>query len=298
MERIVPLIGASVVGPLGIQYLPRMWLKCVLSAAGMLWEGYFDHYKGFIQVVVDRLGLDPDAWFAFLKTVPTYLETEAYVRLHGRTTDADAISALNAYIETFVPSEEIAAPLLAHCGLDASVRLGAVILNIDDPYTFHEELIRHRNDHIEPLIPMISSSQVGVLGIPHLPRLWVKAFLSSLNALPAGWKTGTDCGLDAKLAEMIDLDLPAACAFIESDLPSYLEFEKWLKLRVATFDESAQAALMEEILSLEKPEDLAAAELLECGAPGLGLRGVVLINDLVDWKYMHDHIVARRAALA
>ena len=35
MQRIVPLIGATVTSPLGVMHLPRMWLKSVLSASGL-----------------------------------------------------------------------------------------------------------------------------------------------------------------------------------------------------------------------------------------------------------------------
>ena len=69
MEKIVPLIGATVQGPLGVSHLPRMWLKSVLSGAGMLWEAYFDNDKGFNhRVVTLRSDFEPEAWLlAFLR---------------------------------------------------------------------------------------------------------------------------------------------------------------------------------------------------------------------------------------
>ena len=117
LDRLAPLIGATVPGPLGVVMLPRMWYKSVLSAAGMLYEGYTDYYRGFNQRVVDGLGLEPDAWFAFLKTMPTYPEAEAYVAAHATKLDAASIAAVNEEVLSFLRPEENAAGVRARVGL-------------------------------------------------------------------------------------------------------------------------------------------------------------------------------------
>jgi hypothetical protein len=299
MERIVPLIGPTVVGPLGVMHVPRMWLKSVLSASGLLWQGYFDNYKGFNQQVVDALGLDPDAWFAFLATMPTYPQAEDYIRAHARALDAASIAALNARIANFERPEENAALVRSRTGIeDSGLRISVRLIDIDDWHTVHGELVDHRASGIEPLVPMVSSAQTGMLGIPHLPRLWIKALLAAVKALPAEWKTGTGCGFDKRLAETIGLDLVAACAYIGDELPTYVQFERWVADRIENPDAATKAAWVTTFSNLQKPEDVATAELVECGAPGLSLRGTILLNDLVDWKYMHDRAVAHRVTPA
>ena len=220
LEKIPPLIGATVTGPLGVMHLPRMWLKGVLSAAGSLWDGYFDDDKGFNHQVVEGLGLEPIGWFAFLKTLPTYPQAEEYVKAHATKLDPASIAKLNANVAGYLRQEENAKVTRARVGIDdASVTNSAMLLNFDDWFTIHEVLTAHRADGLEPLTPMVSSAETGLLGIPHLPRLWMKALLSNVGALPKDWKTGPECGFDQACATKIGMDLVAACAFIKSELP-------------------------------------------------------------------------------
>ena len=295
IERIPPLIGATVAGPLGVVHLPRMWLKSVLSAAGMLWEGYFDNYKGFNQRVVDGLGLDPDAWFGFLATMPTYPQAEAYVKSHAAKLDAASIAAVNTEVLTFLRPEENAAAVRARAGLtDPTYRNSARLLNFDDWCTMQQELVAHRDGALEPIVPMVSSGQTGMLDVPHLPRLWIKALLAAVNALPKDWKTGTNCGFDKLVSETIGLDLVAACAYIHAELPGYVQFENWVRDHIAQPDDATKAQWSAKILGLQKSDEQAAADCSEAGAPELSVRGTILLNDLVDWKHMHDHAVERR----
>jgi hypothetical protein len=299
MEKIVPLIGPSVAGPLGAMHLPRMWEKSVLSAAGLLWEGYFDNDKGFNAQVCDALGLEPEAWFAFLTTMPTYPQAEDYVGANAKSLSAESIAALNERITTYERPEEASAIVRTRTGIaDPNLRISFRLLDYDDWFTIREEIAAHRAGGIEPLVPMVSSSQMGLLGIPHLPRLWIKALLAAVQALPADWKTGTVCGFDTKVADMIGLDLVAATAYITKELPDYGSFEKWVRDHIAQPDAAKKAEWAATIAGMQKNEEQAARECVECGLSASGLRGTVLLNDLVDWKYMHDHAVAGRVARA
>jgi len=298
-ERLVPLIGATVAGPLDVLMLPRTWLKSVLSAAGMLPEGYFDNDKGFNHRVVEDLGLEPEAFFAFLATMPTYPQAEDYVKAHATKLDAATIAAHNSGIESFLRPAEMCGPVRARVGItDADYRNSAILLNYDDWFSIHEEIIAHRSESIEPIVPMVSSGQMGMLGIPHLPRLWIKATLRAVGALKDGWKSGLECGFDKKVSGLIGLDLAATSAYIGAELPNYLEFEGWVSDHIAAPDAATKAKWVTDIISGQKGEEQGAAEVIEAGAPGLTLRGTVLLNDMVDWKHMHDHIVSRRAVRA
>ena len=297
MEKIVPLIGATVQGPLGVSHLPRMWLKSVLSGAGMLWEGYFDNDKGFNHRVVAEIGLEPEAWFAFLATLPTYPQAEDYVRAHATNLNPASIAALNQGIATFLRPEENAVVVREKIGLaDKGFTNSEQLLQLDDWWTIHNELVTHRQGGIEPLVPMVSSSQVSLLGIPHLPRLWIKALLNAVGALPKDWKTGKVCGFDNRLAGLIGLDIEATSAYINSELPNYLQFESWVRDHIAQPDAATKAKWIAEIAAMKKADEQGAAEVIECGATDPTIRGTVMLNDMVDWKHMHDHIVSKRVA--
>lgn len=294
-QRLVPLIGATVPGPLGVVHLPRMWLKAILSAAGMLPEGYYDHYFGFNQRVVDGLGLEPEPWFAYLATMPAYPETERYVLAHATKLDPPSIAAVNAEILTFPRAEESAAKVRERAGIaDATYNNSAMLINFDDWCTTHHELVEHRDEEIEPQIPGVSSSQIGMLGIMHLPRLWMKALLAGVGALPEGWNSGH--GFDKRVADTVGFDLAAACAFIHAELPQYLVFERWVAERIGPVDEARRFRCNELFRNRQKSEEKAAEERAEVGAAELTHCDVITLNDMVDWKYLHDRAVARRAA--
>ena len=294
IDPLVPLVGPLVVGPLGVAHLPRMWFKGILSAAKALPDTYFDDYKGFNKKVVDALGLEPEPWFAFLKTQPTYLEAERYVKAHAAHLDAETIAALNADIATTQRAEENAAKVRATVGLTIEgFNNSAALINLDDWFAIHTVLIEHKGE-LAPLVPMVSSAQYGLLGVPHLPRLWMKALSRATGALPKDWKSGLECGFDMNLATCTGLDLAAAIAYINAELPDYLTFERWFEAQVGPVTDERRAEWSAKLTTLQQPEDRALPNLVEAGAPDLQTRDTILINDLVDWKYMYDDITGRK----
>jgi hypothetical protein len=299
IEPLVPLIGATVVGPLGVSHLPRMWLKGILSAARALPATYFDDYKGFNKRVVDALGLEPEPWFAFLKTLPTYVQAEQYVKEHATNLDAASIEAINADIASLPRPEENAAKVREVVGLDMpGFNNSAMLINLDDWCAIHKELVAHKNDGLAPLVPMVSSGQTGPLGVPHLPRLWMKALSRATGALPKDWKSGLECGFDNQLAKLTGMDLAAAVAYINTELPDYLTFEHWFENNVGPVSDAKKGEWSEAIAAMQQPEDRAQPNLVEAGAGDLQTRSTILINDLVDWKYMHDDVAGRKLARA
>ena len=299
IEPLVPLVGPLVPGPLGVVHLPRMWLKGILSAARSLPDVYFDDYKGFNKRVVDGIGLEPEAWFAFLKTMPTYLAAENYVREHATKLDAASIAAVNAEIAGLPRPEENAVKVREIVGLDVpGFNNSAMLINLDDWFAIHKELVAHKDDGIVPFVPMVSSGQVGFLGVPHLPRLWMKALSRATGALPKDWKSGLECGFDLQLAKLTGLDLEAAIAYIDAELPDYLTFERWFGQYVGPMTDAQKAELSAKIAVLEQPEDRAESNLIEAGAADLKTRNTIMINDLVDWKHMYDDVAGRKLARA
>lgn len=299
IEPLVPLIGPTVAGPLGVSHLPRMWLKGILSTARTLPEMYFDDYRGFNKKVIDALGLEPEPWFAFLTTLPTYLQAEQYVKDNAKNLDPATIAALNAEIAGMPRPEENAAKVRAVVGLDApGFNNSAMLLNLDDWHAIHKELIAHKAEGIKPFVPMVSSGQTGMLGVPHLPRLWMKAISRATGALPKDWKSGLECGFDNSLSKLTGMDLAAAIEYINTELPDYLTFERWFETNVGPVTDAKKAEWVQAVAAMQQPEDRAAPNLVEAGAADLQTRSTILINDLVDWKYMHDDVASWKLARA
>lgn len=293
-DKIVPLIAPTVVGPLGIAHLPRLWLKACLNATGALADGYYPHYFGFNQRLVDALGIEPEPFFAFLATLPTYPETERYVREHAKHLLPAEIAAWNMDMVLMGRPADRAAEVRARVGLDEPTRISQQLISVDDWFTAHEWLVAHRADVLEPIVPTISSSTTGPIGIAHLPRLWMKALLTAVKALPEGWNSGF--GFDARVSELIGLDLAAACSFIHAELPNYLQFEAWVRAQLGAIDDTDRLRWNLEIRQREKGDERATEERAEAGVPELAHKHVIMLNDMVDWKHLHDALTARRAS--
>ncbi len=142
----------------------------------------------------------------------------------------------------------------------------------------------------------VSSSTTGPLGIPHLPRLWIKALLTAFKALPAGWNSGS--GFGKVVTDAIGINLDAARAYIHSELPNYLEFEHWVAANLEPHDLATMARRIWTIRGRRKPEKQAAKERAHAGFPTLGFREATMLNDVVDWTYVHRLVVERRTARA
>src|SRR5438093_10534413 len=103
MNTLVPLISSDVAGPLGVIHLPRLWLKVLLSAKGMLPEDYDECGKGFDQMTLDGLGVDRDAAVRYIKTnLPSYPQFERWViEQRGGRIAPDVIERVNASIRGY-----------------------------------------------------------------------------------------------------------------------------------------------------------------------------------------------------
>ncbi|HCC21283.1 MAG TPA: DUF5069 domain-containing protein, partial [Verrucomicrobiales bacterium] len=106
MSKIVPLISSGTKGPLGVLHLPRLWLKASLEKAGKIADGYPGCGQGYDQMVLDGLGLDRDAFLAFIATQPTYIQCEEWVSQNGTKVNDEAIQELNAAITGYIHTDE------------------------------------------------------------------------------------------------------------------------------------------------------------------------------------------------
>lgn len=77
------------------------------------------------------------------------------------------------------------------------------------------------------VVPLISSGTAGPLGAKHLPRLWLKLSLASIDALPEGYDE-CGAGFDAMTLSALGLDRQQTIDFIRRRKPAYMEFEQWV----------------------------------------------------------------------
>ena len=143
MNQIVPLISSGTAGPLGVLHLPRLWQKASLENAGKIADGYPGCGQGYDQMVLDALGLDRDAFLAFIATKPTYVQTENGIKQNGTTVNAEAISELNASITGYMHKDETRQEILNAVGFpDGEARDAINLNNLDDWDGFHASVIK------------------------------------------------------------------------------------------------------------------------------------------------------------
>lgn len=124
--------------------MPRLWLKASLAAAGRLPHGYKDIRPGFDFMVLEGIGIDPEAVRAFIDTSrPTYPEFEAWIKAQ---TSADLsqenIERVNQIVTERTKGDESRRKMLAKVGLpDNSPISNSIMLNnLDDWNAVHQQL--------------------------------------------------------------------------------------------------------------------------------------------------------------
>jgi hypothetical protein len=308
MEKIVPAVSSDATGPLGVTHLPRLWLKAILNATGSLADGYNSGNRGMDKWVLDDLEIEFEPFFAFLHTLPTYAETEAWVRAHAGKLDDASIAAHNARVRGFDMPEENAAPRRAALKIDPSVTKGVMLNDLDDYAGLHAFVTSRRGTKLEPLVPLVSMQAAGPLGIKHLPRMWAKGIIHGAGALPDQWRSGpvrvvytngvpalveTPGGVDARTVETLGIDMHAMCQYLLAKAPTYLEFEDWVRANATKLDAASIAAQNGPwFVEGDRP----AAELARVGYPGMTSCHMFLYNDLGDWDAIRTQMVARRAS--
>jgi hypothetical protein len=141
---VIPLISNATSGPLGVQHLPRLWLKLLLYAHGRLPEGYRHGQGGFDGIVIEGLGLDADAFIGFVEQqLPDYPACEAWIRAHATRCTPEAIAAINEQIMATIMPEPRRGDWNKRFGVDFGE--GYRLNQLDDWAAIHEQLIGPRD---------------------------------------------------------------------------------------------------------------------------------------------------------
>jgi hypothetical protein len=226
--KIVPLISSYVAGPLGLIHLPRLWLKALLHAQDRLAEDWGCGPGGLDKFIIDFVGIDNAAFVSWLTTeLPDYTVCETWVSNNAVNLTSDAIAESNARLLRGRLPGDLNAQFRAHLGIDNdTVEVGIMLNTLDDLDTVYRYAVANRAD-LEPIVPAVSPTTIGLLGVPQLPRQWLKDVLFGLSALPPQYPL-VDESADREVLEHLGIDPKLARAYVRSAVPNYLDYERWI----------------------------------------------------------------------
>ncbi len=148
---------------------------------------------------------------------------------------------------------------------------------------------------MDKIVPLISSSTPGPLGVLHLPRLWLKALLAAENKLADGYKD-VGPGYDYMVLEGLGIKPDDARAFIREKKPSYIQFEEWIKAYPgAKLDKATIFKVNAAIAGYIHADNVRTGILGDCGLKDDGSvnPGAIDLNNLDDWTAAHAAITAK-----
>lgn len=147
---------------------------------------------------------------------------------------------------------------------------------------------------METIVPLISGSQTGPLGITHLPRFWLKMRAYAIGALPEGYRHGNG-GSDENLLTTFGIDATAFAAFIASEAPDYPACEAWIRRNATDLSAETIREFNEFLTSFDMPDPRLSEWTQRFGLPH-GNYKAVLLNQLDDWDGMHELLRASAAS--
>jgi hypothetical protein len=136
------------------------------------------------------------------------------------------------------------------------------------------------------IVPLISSSVAGPLGVLHLPRLWLKISLEARGKLAPGYP-GIGKGFDLMVCNGLGLSTESVRKFITETRPTYPQFEAWIKKQPgAKLDRASIYKLNQSILGYIHDDDTRQSILAASSIPDDGSvnPSAVDLNNLDDWK--------------
>jgi len=292
--EFIPQISGCTAGPLGIVHLPRFWFKMRAHAVGVLPDGYRHGTGGSDGDLLDTFGIDGAAFEAYIaREAPSYQACEGWIRANARNLEPATIETFNEDTVSFQMPDPRRSEWSARFGITETGYDLAIGLNqLDDWDALHNALLDSTAED-GPVVPAISSSIRGPLGIPHLPRLWFKHRLSGVGRLIDGYRHGTG-GFDELLTTAIGLDGAAFAAYVESEQPSYLDAEAWVRANATTLTPETVGAVTTRMLNANLPDVQLPARLAELGITDPSFTRGIALNDLDDWAGLHRQLLAVR----
>ena len=144
------------------------------------------------------------------------------------------------------------------------------------------------------IVPTISSSVAGPLGVKHLPRFWQKVSLECAGKLAEGYP-GCGAGYDQMVLDALGLDKASTLAFIQENKPTYPQLEAWIVQQPgAKLDQGAITAINAAIDGYIH-DDSTRQSILSANGISDGPQAphdAVNLNNLDDWLEFHQAEIA------
>ncbi len=143
------------------------------------------------------------------------------------------------------------------------------------------------------IVPLISSSVAGPLGVLHLPRLWLKASLEAAGKLAAGYP-GIGQGYDMMVITGLGLNADAVRKFITDSKPTYPQFEAWIRSQPGVnLSKGNIHKLNVSIAGYIHTDEVRKGILAANNLPDNGsvLPDAINLNNLDDWFEFHQAVL-------
>ena len=140
------------------------------------------------------------------------------------------------------------------------------------------------------IVPLISSSVAGPLGVLHLPRLWLKVSLEARGKLAAGYP-GLGKGYDSMVCAALNLNPDSVKSFIAGSRPTYPQFEAWIKQQPGVkLDKATIYKNNVAIMGYIHADETRAGILSASGITDESSvnPGAVDLNNIDDWFELHQ----------
>lgn len=296
---MIPLISSICYGPLGVCQLPRFWWKVLLRKTGLLDEEYPDCSGGLDKSVLEVLGLDKEFTLTYLReNIPNYLEFEDWIlKQKGGALDRDSIEKWNQRVRTRIHTRpEKIAETYGDIGFSDDVKVtSAVVLNcLQDWQLFYKrDLNRDFSALGGRVVPLIATIDYGPLGVCQLPRTWLKILLKAKGLLHPDYPHMTENGLDPRVLGVLKIAPAEAVAYIQENLPTYLEFENWvLQQKHRDIDREAVEKWNDFVRNRIHNERKRAEIHATVGRKDDGsLTSAVVINHIEDWHLAYADLM-------
>ena len=293
---MIPLIGSACQGSLGVSQLPRTWWKAVTRAVGLLDEAYPDDSGGLDTWCLQAVGLDVDETYAYLRAeLPDYLAFEKWVlQKKAGALPAAPIARYNEIVQyrRHIRPHKIT-ETYADIGFDPEVDTytSALLLNtLQDWHLFHARDLGAADAPPAGLPPLVSSLDVGPLGVLQLARTWQKSLLDAEGLLHPDYPAFSS-GLDQGVLDALGLDRDAVRAYLYDERPTYMDLENWISQQVGEPDRVRVDAFHARLLEREHPQAKREGIHALTGCDPALKKGV-LLNHLEDWRYAYDVAIA------
>jgi hypothetical protein len=292
---MIPLIGSICRGPLDICQLPRTWWKVLTRQKGLLDESYPDNSGGLDTWCLEALDLDVDEVYSYLReTLPDYVTFESWIvdRRNGEFDRAkiERFNEILLYRRHIRPRKIVETYADIGYDLATDTETSALLLNtLQDWQLFHKADFS-AGDVPSEMPPLISSMDVGPLGVVQLPRTWHKVLMSAKGFLNTDYPA-CGGGLDQKVLDALGLDREKVVDYLSTELPSYTQFEAWVTREVGEIDKGRVAEFKSAMTRRGHPEPK-LSDIHDRTGCDRTIKNGVLLNHLEDWRYAYDLLIA------